>query len=522
MTNSNLLKNPIEEPGNIADFIALHYPTSEHKGMLHIWAKGKRSGKMYRYYYGEPLAALAKATKDRIARSAQDYYITANTMSAGTRDKDNIFSLNNIVIDIDNHGGTDPEKIRRQYDTITEYYKSRIMDGSGAYIPNTIVYTGRGVQLWYAIEQISYKRLDIYETLTGEILRQAGEMLEDNPETLQGLALDPGASRNAAGLFRAPWSYNRKARKKAEYIILHDDLIEPMEEAREIRKKEKKGDTKIINYQTAASEGRIKAISREASIIQLVRIRQDKGETIERDNILFCISCIWGKVCQDDAEIMERVKRANRLFNNPMGDKELNKIMRTALKKRYTAKNKTIIDRLKITEEEQETINFYAGTGRTAEREKKRAEKAARDKQAIKLYEEGATQEDIAAALKISRRTVCNILERNHARKCDTGRLFEREAYTDDKKTDEPIESQETAQDEATGARTGERGEPLAKMCKKRPIYCGNNAAAISGAAQGNAPAYLRIINGGRASGDPVEAGSPEASENRERGDPSG
>lgn len=474
---------------------------------MHVWAKAKKSGRMYRYFYGEPLAALYKVIGDGIPEKTQDFYITANTMSAGDRTKEQLYSLNNIVIDIDNHGGADPEAIQQQYFTITDYYRSRIMDGSGFFIPNTIIFTGRGVQLWYTIEQISYKRLDIYETITGEILRQAAEMLADNPETLHGLTIDQGASRNAAGLYRAPWSYNRRAKKRAEYIILHDDYINTMAEAKEIRQREKQDNSKIIPYKTALNGAYMQALKRHTSILQLVRIRQEKGQTIERDNILFCISCIWGKVCQDDAEIMEKVKESNRAFNKPMTDTELKKIMCTALKKRYTARNNTIIERLAITEEEQATIKFFGGNGREAERQRKRSEKADRNKQIIRLYESGQTQEAIAATLNISRRTVCNILERNHARKCDEGRLFEREAYTDAQTHAEAIQAQINPSQDATGANLDGARADNSKLCKNRPIYCGNNGGHVEQGTGTHETPYLRLVRTGtgQAAGDPEE-----------------
>lgn len=512
MATANEARKTTTETDQLKDFIMLHYPADTYKGALHVWAKSKRKGYFYRYKYGEPLEVLQQIRADRAQYRIQDYYITANTMSAGTRDNSNIYALHNIVIDIDNHGGADPAKLQHQYNTITEYYRFKEMDASGDFIPNTIVFTGRGFQLWYAIEQVSYKRIDIYETLTGEIIKQVEQLLKDHTDTLEGLELDAGASRNAAGLFRAPWSYNRKAGARAQFTILHDDYINTMEEAKRIRARD--NTEKIINYKTALNSADLQATKRTNSIIQLVKLRQGKGETIRRNNILFCISCIWGKVCRDDMEIMERVRYVNRLFTEPMTEKELNITMKTALIKRYSAKNRTIIEKLEITEQEQETINFYPGNNREQERAKKREEKASRDKQVIKLYENGATQENIAAALNISRRTVCNILERYHARRIDAGRLFERETFRDDKTDAEPETNRNGAHSEATEAYNDSADLDNGNLCKKRPICCGNNRRPAGKGTQ--APEYLRLIPGGKDpapghDGHPTgSAGAPE------------
>ena len=489
---------------HLADFIALHYPANEYKGALHVWAKSKKkNGRIYRYCYGSPLEVLEKVRHDRATERVQDYYITANTMSAGTRDKENLFGLHNIVIDIDNHAGADPADIKRQYDAITAYYRFKNMDASGDFIPNTIVYTGRGVQLWYCIEQISYKRLDIYETITGELINQVGKLLADHPDTLEGLTLDAGASRNAAGLFRAPWSYNRKAETKAEFTILHDSYIESMEEAKRIRE-ELKSTGKVINYRTAATKANIHALKRQRSLVNLVKLRQARGETIQRNDILLCISYIWGKICLDDMEIIEQVKSVNRIFNNPMTNKEIEQTLKTALVKRYRAKNETIIDFLGITEEEQSEISFYPGGKREKERAEKRKEKEARDKQILNLYEAGETQEDIARKLNISRRTVCNVLERNHARKCDTVTLFERDPMTDNKTDVETIQGQNEARESMTGALNEEPKTSNPKMCKNS-LYV---AEILPDPKKGyTIPEYMTVLNGGRAA-----PGSPEGS----------
>ena len=524
-TEARKFYNLPSEP--LKDFILLHYPAQVYKGMLHVWAKQRKNGgRMYRYCYGSPLEVLEKVRRDRSTDRRQDYYITANVMSAGTRDKDNLFALHNIVIDLDNHtAGADPDKIRRQYDTITALYRFKTMDASGDYIPNTIVYTGRGVQLWYAIEQISYKRLDIYETLTGDIIRQVKELLQDNPDTLEGLTLDEGASHNAVGLFRAPWSYNRKAGTRADFTILHDCYIESMDEAKRIREQLKEAGRASDHYRTPTTNINAFAIKRQRSLEQLVRIRQGKGAAIRRNDILLCVSYVWAKICIDDMELIGHVKEVNRLFNTPMTNKEIQATLKTALVKRYTAKNSTIIEFLGITQEEREAINLY--TAREEEREKQRKKKAARDKEVLRLTEEGKTQEDIAARLHISRRTVCNILERNQARKMDTGRLFEREAYTGDKTYLEPNQGENGAQDEATGACIGEPETVNNEMCKKR-LYVADILPTPSKQAC-NRPEYLKVIDGGKVCGsgraEPIGSGQDpgklEAPET-DRGSPGG
>ena len=476
---------------DIEDFFDLHFPHSDHHGMIHLWAKSRyKNQKMYRLAYGESEYIIDKLCNSKIMSAHQDYYLTANTMSAGTRDRDGLFSLNNIVLDIDNHApGQDYHITQHQYGSFINIYQDMMMDASGRYIPNTIVCTGRGMQLWFSIEQIGYKRLDVWERLCNEIIRQTEELLNDHKDILQGLTIDTGASRNAAGLFRAPWSYNKKSKTYAEFEIIHDEQIDAMEAVKELKRSDRKS-SRVVNFATATNGA---ALRRHNSLIKLVKLRQDRGQVIERDNILFCDYCLWAGIYQDNAEIMIYVKALNALFKDPMPEKELLKNLSTATRKRYQLKNETIINRLQITAEEQELVGFFAkGTDREVKREAARKAKADRNKKILSMYASGSTQEEIADKLDISRRTVCNVLEAAGARKCDAGKTNAQKASNqpeneaDDKKTIGIIKAQNMASDDAediadipSETEQKERDVGADNLCKNRPIYGGGNAPAL-------------------------------------------
>lgn len=493
MANNAVLQAKTAQKRDIEDFFELHYPDNGHRGMIHLWAKSRyKNQKMYRLAYGEPEQLLEKISSSKIISAHQDYYLTANTMSAGSRDRDGLFSLNNVVIDLDNHTpGQDSRTTRHQYGAIIDIYHDMLMDGSGRYVPNTIVFTGRGMQLWFAIEQIGYKRLDVWERIADEIIRQTNTLLIDNKDILQGLSLDAGASKNAAGLFRAPWSFNRKSGTYAEFEIMHDSPIDSMDAVQELRRADRS--SRVITFATATNGA---ALRRHNSLVRLLKLRQDQGQTIERDNFLFCVYCLWSGVYQDNAEVMARVKAVNALFAVPLPDKELTKAMSTAGRKRYTMKNATVIDRLRITTEEQEQCELFAkGSDREHTREAARKRKADRNKRILSMYAAGSTQQEIADSLSISRRTVCNVLEQAGARKSDARTAPNSPVNEKDDKKVTDISKRENSP--ISVRREGQKTPPD-KMCKNRLIYGGNNAPSFLGAGNKDRAAgqdHARIID---------------------------
>lgn len=409
------------EKSNIEKFFALHYPEADFNGSIHLWAKRHNSNNMYRVWYGLPGEISGKLSRDNISSRKKDYYITANTVCSGARRSDSLFSLNNIVIDLDNHSN-DLSGIDFQFEAIKDIYRD-LFNLYGYYIPNSIVKTGRGFQLWFAVEQISYKLREVWTELTEEILKQTEQILKDYP-VLGGLSVDTGASKNASGLFRLPISFNSKSRTRADFEILHDVPLDALQEVRAIRSSR---EAKVVKFRPVVeSSGYKQAEFRESAIIRLIKSRQDKGQIIERDNFLFCIFCIWGNVIQDDEEILYKVLQANKLFETPFTEREIRSALYTAFKKRYRLRNESIVDRLNITPEEQTDIGLLSG-GREYQRRQARERKIERDKKILNLYKSGATQEEIARDLNISRRTVCNVLMRQNARKSDLKRARDKD-----------------------------------------------------------------------------------------------
>lgn len=398
-----------------ADFAALHFaPDPEHVGRAAVFGRGK-GGQIYRIFYCAADELPEKLESFKLWN--QDYYITANTFAGGDRRAENLFTLQNIVVDVDCHAeGLSAAQRARMIDAF-EFFLLEDLEGPR---PNTIVKTGRGVQLWYAIEPVSRWKVQQYEAVRESLIEAVQQILTDQA-ALSGLELDRGATHNAAGVFRLPGSYNSKTGARGTFYRLHDDRLDVLEEAQRLAVEEiRKPQAKIQQIPEGGTDSVAVAMFRQAKLGQLLTLRQQSGQQAGeelRDLFLFCLYNSWGRVCPDHEAIMERVEAMNQRFAVPLPERELRAYLSSSEKVRYKLSNKKIIDLLAITPEEQAAIGFYpGGSGQNNLREQQRQEardrKADRDAKICELYMDGKNQKAIAEAVGCSEATVGRVLRR--------------------------------------------------------------------------------------------------------------
>ena len=113
-------------------------------------------------------------------KTDSDFYITANTLTRKERKSENLFSLKNIVIDIDCHNSELDDYDRNE---LLEDFLFRIKRDLELPPFNIVHFTGRGLQLWYCLEEIAgvwsflykdtvEKIIDALETLKEEYYNQ--------------------------------------------------------------------------------------------------------------------------------------------------------------------------------------------------------------------------------------------------------------------------------------------------------------------------------------------------------------
>lgn len=157
-----------------------------------------------------------------------NYYITKNTFCRPARTEGNIFTYNNIVIDIDDHESSSG-MVAWEKDVL----KAELLyaaDGEllDVEIPpiSAIVDTGRGLQVWYSFDGIAAKNKKAYHLVTEAIIDKVQQVCEkihdEHPEFV--MKVDVAASKNAAGLVRLPGTTNAKTNNVSEIVYFNEEI----------------------------------------------------------------------------------------------------------------------------------------------------------------------------------------------------------------------------------------------------------------------------------------------------------
>lgn len=398
----------------LQDFMALHFAPSSYNGRIMIGSRkgGNRSVYQVAAY---PLDSVAEYLQ-RMKQVNQDYYITANAFSGICRDYASLFALHNIVIDIDCHGDISEAERSHVIHHILQKYRDYVEDVDA---PNTIVQTGRGLQLWWAIRPVSIKCEWAYRAAVDKLTAQTNRFLQTDPYTSKYISrIDAAPTNNLAGYFRLPGSYNTKSHSYGSLEILHYHRLDVMNAFSASVRKEARG-KKIIRFNSPLDLNAARlAKNRIRQLSKLRNLRNNQGDIQcgeQRDLYLFIL---YNSICNAYSEdrITCLLKEFNSAFRNPLPDREIFRNLSTAKKKSgYAISNQWIIEQLQITEEEQKIINLYPagdqrGSEREKEREEKRQAKKARNEKILELYVAGETYRDIAAAVGCSKETVGRVV----------------------------------------------------------------------------------------------------------------
>lgn len=364
------------------------------------------------------------------ASSRLDYYITANTVSGVNRVKEELFGLQNIVIDIDCHEAGMHHYSAAELVQAFIWRSKRDLWSTGVIpTPNSIVRTGRGVQLWWAIIPCyggsNYgTSLYHYEKIKTNFMNHIDRMLNEYGEELEGLKIDRGASSNLVGYFRLPCTYNTTAKTYSSLEILHSERYDQREltKIEEISKTESGAPGIKTQYIPMQETDRfILRNFKSIRVMQLINLRNLRNNEVGaemRDHFNFSVYNAL-RMTLDHEEAMVHLEAYNEGFKKPMSRRELNNCISSAKDKegyRYT--NEKLIEFLEITEEEQKAIGLLPSSGKrrakpNASRDAARkALRDDRDTKILELAEQGISQAETARLLGIGKNTVNRVLKR--------------------------------------------------------------------------------------------------------------
>lgn len=424
----------------VMQWLDLHYPSdSSFNGRVFIGYRPENASGIYNLTRRN-IDELEEFLPAMHVSKNCDYYITANSVSGVRRATEDVFGLHNIVIDIDCHGKDvtgNPNMLAQSLVWLCSQDLWRYGDYPQ---PNSVVYTGRGVQLWWAIDAISVKLDWMYQKILIWLMDGIQRIINDNKATLKGISIDRAAGKRIAGWFRLPCTYNTNAGTWGGLQILnsvrysHQDLFDY------IPKKykspyEKLDIKKSIDYRTnpdyvplAADDTSVikgGTTNMALRVYQLVQLRAIRNAAIGeemRDRFCFAVYCLL-LADYSKFEAWQRLLHFNNGFKEPLNERKLAQMMSSAAKKIYKLSNKKLIEMLEITEEEQRRVKLYAveglrvvGRGSNFTRDIIRnTNKAERNRKIIELHEEGTPKAEISRILSVSRKTVITVIKENES-----------------------------------------------------------------------------------------------------------
>ena len=354
---------------------------------------------------------------------SQNYYIMANTVKRFTkRSGENLFSLNNIVMDFDIHSKISQYEREMLINEFVWRLKRDLFTTGELITPNVIHYTGRGVQLWFHIESTSAKLLFLYHRAIDYIAVIIREWLKEYPTLQRHIEADIPSSKNAVGLFRMFNTYNTKAKTMSAAEVLHgdtvtlNDLINQLEESEAVKVylnrkeqiKKRYSEREFNEYHTTEGKGSFAALQyKRIKIIE--ELAKETEDPIGHREMMIFLAFNSARQIYPFETAKKICRKINRSFPMPLPDIEF--IFKQ--EKIYQIKNSTFFEKLGVSQDELINTGKYEmskpNITRDLERQQRKTERQEKKKTAERLIKSGMTQRSVAEQTGLSLSTVARI-----------------------------------------------------------------------------------------------------------------
>lgn len=384
------------------------------------------------------------------------------TIKKNKRNAKNVLELTAHYLDIDNHlSPFDINKAKNfERNVLRPLYNNVIPE------PSQVVFTGRGVQVFFNLKHATdTKKFKLVQTALCETIQK--EITKKEVLTnVYGLDIDSKVN-DFARVLRVANTLNTEAKCFSEVIYESDkaytqnSFIEgyPNLQFKDKGKTYNLGAFKSVVYEdlAKATDNKLKFFKayrvgytadtinmyRRKDLIKLIELRNAKNYTQGYRNTLIAIMLQLLKTyLTDSQEIYNKLLDINQMFKEPLEDTEiLNWCKSAQFKDTIYFKTQTIIDKLGITEEEQQALKCLISKKtsnkrhyeknkdfikakqkarysdlKTAKRQAKEEKQEKRLNKILKLIAKGYTQKEIAKKLKVTDRTIRNILKNEVAK----------------------------------------------------------------------------------------------------------
>ena len=356
-----------------------------------------------------------------------------------------------LFADVDSHiYSVSKEEVLEYLEILKKHFNKDIPE------PSSVVFTGRGFQLHFELNK--HSEIDVTKWKEAQkALCNTLDSLVSNINVFLGSEFSMDFLTDSTRVLRIPETYNTKAGKfskviytsgrkysleeiysdygtmfyyekrgKKEVKVTLKDLAnissEEILKASPSQLKKYKSKTKGFTVETLAR-------ARIQDFITLIHLRNAQGITEGYRNNLLNLVCETAlNITSNANEIKNTLEAINKEFSVPLNEAEVRKwIQLKASHNQYYFKTKRIIERLKITEEEQAKMktlirrelvnsNYYRKNRETLLKKRNRKYLDIKDRNAEErtnriliaqeLRKQGASIKTIMTALKVSRRTV--------------------------------------------------------------------------------------------------------------------
>lgn len=402
-------------------FLERHFPVSEFNGRLQLGYYGQSSGAVLPVFTCA-YDCLSSCVVDFIFYPNVDYYISVNAVSGVQRCSSALFSLHNLVIDIDCHERLSVDRLDFFIDLLLQRFDYSLFD-VGIPVPTTVVKTGRGLQLWWSITGISAKFKPFYDEVLDYYLASLSDFLVDGLlEDFSMFQVDVGASKNVVGYFRLPCTVNTKTNTFVTYTVRAGtyELMDLFQQMKSFQVEEHL-EQKPVSRSSSSAGTPVRrdyldlAHQRETLYYNLREMRNASLGLEERNNFCFMIYNAFAP-CYGHDVAFGKMQQFNAGFQQPLSLRELNVVISSAKDKGgYQYTTRKIVEFLHISAEEEAQLGMTdVELGYLNKRMQKQlrnlSKKDLRNEEVLQLYDGGKTAQSIATVCGLSINTVKKIL----------------------------------------------------------------------------------------------------------------
>lgn len=377
------------------------------------------------------------ATKDYRSLIVDDMdcnaYITLNSFRKPNKDAQNLYSINCIYLDLDLHSANQDYIdfcVENTMKILKKEYETKELP-----VPSMITKTGRGLGLYYVLDRsipnvaASKNAIDFWKLVYKGYADTIRKVLAYHTDVLE---LDSTSISDVSRIVRLPGTINQKNNKRCELIETAGKYFSLRELSTYItdyinshnEKKRKEPAPKKLNK--IISMATYKHPYLRSTVIKLERLQSNfNDKCTDKRRELMCFYYYNAAKQIDYANASDNLIAFNEGFKEPLSYNELKHAMESVDSNKsiygdyegyYKISDKTIINKLDLTEEEQSVCGFGCGAlkkqRREEAKEKTRKKKEERNSIVISLVKDHPelTYDVIANEVGISIRTLKNIL----------------------------------------------------------------------------------------------------------------